>query len=52
MPRGDYRRKESKKPKKDKRKIAPSLISLAPAPEPELATRRRNPKRSEEEEES
>jgi len=41
MPRGDFRRRETKKTKKVTRKPSPTIESLASATEPELVTRRR-----------
>lgn len=48
MPRGDYRRREAKKPKKDKRKITPLPSLIAPQPEPERVRRERKQREEEE----
>ena len=48
MPRGDYRRREAKKPKKDKRKITPLTSLITPQPEPERVRRERKPREEEE----
>ena len=47
MPRGDYRKREVKKAKKDKRKLSPLPSLLAPQSEPERVRRERKPREEE-----
>ena len=47
MPRGDYRKRETKKPKKDKRKTNPLTSLIAPQPEPQRVRRERKPREEE-----
>ena len=54
MPRGDFRHREAKKAKKDKKKVAPlaEILPQIPLGAPERVTPKRKPSRQEEEEES
>ena len=53
MPRGDYRHREPKKAKKDKKKVAPlaEILPQMPLSEPARVLPKRKPSRREEEEE-
>ena len=51
MPRGDFRKKESKKPKKSKLKAIPAVQFLPQSMEPERVPPKRRPAESEEESE-
>ena len=47
MPRGDYRKRETKKPKKDNRKTTSLTSLITPQPEPQRVRRERKPREEE-----
>ena len=49
MPRGDFRKKEAKKPKKSKQRAIPAVQILPQSLEPERIAPKRKPAESEEE---
>jgi hypothetical protein len=49
MPRGDFAKREVKKPKRDAKKATSLSPVVAPPPEPEVVRRPRKPREEEEE---